>query len=172
MIRRVSLVVAWLTANLVVVPLGALYFLVDLEAFITLAKDAIGLPIQWHTVESWQWYFLYILSLLYISIGLAGLYFLRRAFINFARGELLNVANSRDLRRFSILLFIQAAFKPVHLAIASVLLSLNHPTEQKMLTLSFGPGALRAIAVALILWVLSALLVEGSKLQAENRQFV
>ena len=54
----------------------------------------------------------------------------------------------------------------------SLALSLNHPAGQKLLAISFGSNELKAIGVALVLWVLSDLLVEGGKLQSENQQFV
>lgn len=173
MIRHISLLIAWgCVAALVLVPMAALYLLWDIEWFALVVKEQFGLPILWHTVANWQWYALWLLTVLYLSIGLAGLIFLRRAFSKFATGELFNMANSRDVRRFAVLLFIQALAQPFHFALSSVLLSLNHPAGQKMLSFSVGSGELRSIAVALILWVMSDLLVEGSKLQTENQQFV
>lgn len=171
--RRISLLIAWsCSALLVLVPVAALFYLVDLDAFGELVRRSIALPVRWRTVSDSQWYALWALLALYVSIGLAGLYFLRRAFANFARGELFNPDNSRDLRRFSILLLVQALSTPVNHALASVLLSLHHPPGQKMLSLSFGSGELKAIGISLVLWTMSSLLVEGSRLQAENRQFV
>ena len=173
MTRQFSLLIAWsCTALLVVVPLGALYFLVSIHDFAALARRNIGLPIDWGTVVDWQWYALWSVTSLYLTIGLIGLYFLRRPFANFARGELFNLANSRDLRRFSILLLVQALAKPLHFALSSLLLSANHGPGEKMLSISVGSGEVRMIALALIFWIVSNLLIEGGNLQAENRQFV
>lgn len=173
MTRQFSLLIAWgCTAFLIVVPLAALYFLFDLQAFAALTKENIGLAIRWNTVVDWQWYALWGVTLLYLTIGLAGLHFLRRPFTNFARGELFNLANSRDLRRFSILLLVQALAKPLHFALSSILLSANHGAGNKMLSISFGSTEVRMIAIALVFWVMSNLLIEGGRLQAENRQFV
>lgn len=173
MTRRLSLLISWgCTALLILVPIAALFFLVDLSSFGQFVRNSIGLPVQWRTVSDGQWYGLWALMALYVSIGMVGLYFLRRAFANFANGELFNLANSRDLRRFSILLLVQAIVTPLHFALSSVLLSLNHPAGEKMLSISFGSNEIRAIGVALVLWVMSNLLVEGCKLQTENRQFV
>ncbi|MEM1175749.1 MAG: DUF2975 domain-containing protein [Pseudomonadota bacterium] len=173
MSRKLSLVIAWACSLiLVVAPIAALFFLVTLEAFARLAQANIGLPIQWWTVSSGQWYALWLLTVAYVSIGLTGLFFLRRAFLNFAKGELFNLANSRDLRRFSVFFFAQALATPVHIALASLLLSMNHPAGEKMLSIAFGSQELKAIAVALILWVMSDLLVEGCKLHSENQQFI
>ena len=173
MTRQFSLVIAWgCTALLVVIPLGALYYLVSIHEFAALARRNIGLPIEWNTVVGWQWYALWGITFLYVAIGLVGLYFLRRPFANFARGELFNLTNSRDLRRFSILLLVQALVQPVHFALSSVLLSANHGPGDKMLSISVGSGEVRMIALALVFWIVSNLLIEGGNLQAENRQFV
>lgn len=173
MTRRLSLIIAWgCTAGLLVMPLAALYFLFNIDAFATLARQNLNLPIEWSTVVGWQWYALWALTFLYLCIGLAGLFFLRRPFMNFARGELFNEANSRNLRRFALLLFLQALAKPLHFGLASVLLSANHGPGNKMLSISVGSGEARILAVAIVFWVVSNLLVEGSRLQTENRQFV
>ena len=54
----------------------------------------------------------------------------------------------------------------------SVVLSLNHPAGERMLTISLGSNEFKAIGVALVLWVMSELLIEGCRLQTENQQFV
>ncbi len=173
MSRKLSLVIAWACLCLLVIaPMAALYFLLRLDEFADLAKANIGLPIQWWTVSDGQWYSLWVLTAVYLSIGLAGLFFLRRAFANFANGELFNLSNSRDLRRFSVLLVAQALAMPLHLSLSSVLLSLNHPAGERMLSISIGSNELKVIGVALILWVMSDLLVEGGRLHAENQQFI
>lgn len=154
------------------VPAVALFFLANLDSFAQFTRNSIGLPIEWQTVSAGQWYAFWALTALYLSIGLVGLYFLRRAFANFAQGELFNMANSRDFRGFSILLLAQALATPLHFALSSALLSLNHPAGEKMLSIAFGSNELKAIGVAIVLWVVSNLLLEGCKLQTENRQFV
>ncbi len=159
-------------ALMIMVPAAALYLLIDIGSFEMLVRQNFGLPIQWHSVTITQWYSLWIVTALYLAIGLSGVYFLRRAFTNFASGELFNLANSRNLRRFAMLLVAQAIARPVYDAASSVLLSLHHVVGEKILSVSFGSNELGAIALALVFWVMSNLLVEGCKLQAENRQFV
>ena len=173
MTRQFSRLIAFgCMAILITVPFIALYFLINIELFAAMTRNNLGLPIQWQTVSDIQWYSLWLLTIFYIAIGLAGLYFLRRAFSNFAKGQLFNHSNSRDLRLFSILLFAQALAKPLHFSISSVLLSINHPTGQKMLSVSFGSDEVKVIALAMILWVMSDLLVRGCKLESENKQFI
>lgn len=159
-------------AILITTPFIALYFLINIEQFSAMTRSNLALPIQWQTVSDIQWYSLWLLTVFYVATGLAGLYFLHRAFFNFSKGQLFNHSNSRDLRLFSILLFAQALAKPLHLSISSILLSINHPAGQKMLSVSFGSNEVKVIALAMILWVMSDLLVRGSKLDSENKQFV
>lgn len=159
-------------AILLAAPVAALYFLVNIELFGAIARGHLNLPIQWQTVSGMQWYSLWLLTIFYVATGLAGLYFLRRAFSNFAKGELFNHSNSRDLRMFSIFLFAQALAEPLHFSLASMLLSMNHPAGQKMLSVSLGSGEIKVIALAMILWVMSDLLVSASKLEDENKQFI
>jgi len=158
--------------TLITVPFIALYFLINIELFAAIVRNNLDLPVQWQTVTDTQWYSLWLLTVFYVAIGLSGLYYLRRAFSNFAKGQLFNQSNSRDLRQFSILLFAQALAKPLHFAISSVLLSLNHPAGQKILSVSFGSDEVKVIALAMILWVMSDLLVRGCKLESENKQFI
>jgi hypothetical protein len=155
-----------------VAPVAAVYLFVDIDAFAALGVRQLRLPIQWETVTPGQWRGLWLLTALHLGVGLSGLYFLRRAFVNFSRGEFFNQSNSRDLRLFSILLFVQAFTKPLHTALSSVLLSWNHPPGQKVLSVSFGSGEVQMIVLAMILWVICDLLVRGGELEHENRQFV
>ncbi len=173
MTRYFSLLIAWgCLAVLIVLPLTGLYFLIDIDTFAAMVRPEMKLPIQWQTVTDGQWYAFWLLSMVYIAIGLAGFYYLRRAFVNFARGEFFNLNNSRDLRLFSIFLFIQALTRPLHFTLSSLLLSWNHPPGEKMLSISLGSGEIEVVALAMLLWVVSDLLVKASKLEHENRQFI
>ena len=159
-------------AAIVLLVITLFWFLIDIAWFAELAQSNLRLPINWTTIEQWQWYVLWAVTAFYLAIGLLGLYFLHKAFKKIAAGEFFNLPNSLNLRRFSTLLFIQAAAKPLYFAIASVLLSLNHSAGEKVLVLSFGSQELAMLALAMILWVLSDVLVAGCRLQSENRQFV
>lgn len=173
MTKRFSFVIAWgCVATLLAVPAITIFLFFRIDVLSTLASQAIPFPIQWTGVTTGQWYGFWLLTVLYVTPGLLGLYYLRRAFANFAKGELFTASNSQDLRRFAILLFIQAIAGPVHLALSSVLLSLHHPAGQKMLTIMIGSNEIKVIALAMMLWVLSDLLVKASELEHENRQFV
>ncbi len=167
-----QLIASGCTVVVVMLSLGAAYLLFNIELVATLARSNLGLPIQWVTVTDPQLYGLWLVTLLYLSLGVTSLFFLRRAFANFAKGELFTLNNSRDLRLFSIFLFAQALAKPVHFALASLLLSMNHPVGERILSISLGTGEVSLIALAIIFWVLSDLLVKASQLENENRQFI
>jgi len=173
MSKRFSSVISWVCISvMVVVPMVAVWLLIDLATFVDVVKQKSSLPIFWETVHHWQWLAQWLLTVLYVSIGLIGLYYLHLAFSNFAKGEWFTQANSANLRRFSLLLIAQVIAKPVYFALSSVLLSFNHPAGQKVLCLALGSGELKALILAMILWVVSDLLIAGSKLQSENRQFI
>lgn len=173
MTRHFSLLIFWgCSLIMVMVPATLVFFLFNIESFAQFVEIAVDIPIQWQTVVSWQWYCIWGLMIIYLSIGMFGLYYLGKAFKNFAKGEMFNLANSKNLKRFAILLFVQFVTKPIFLSLTSVLLSLNHPAGERLFTVTFGSQDLNRAALAMILWVMSDLLIKGSKLQNENRQFV
>ena len=163
----------WLcTLWLVVLPVGVLYLLFDIERFAAYATAGLAQPIRWYSVTDGQWYGLWALTTVYLGIGYAGVVYLRKAFSSFANGHWFDVRNSRNLRRFAILLMIQGVAKPVHFAVSSVVLSLHHPPGDKVLSISLGSNELILAGAGLVMWVLADLLIEGTKAAAENRQFV
>lgn len=171
--RMFCLLVTWnCLLVMVVAPLAAVYLFIDIDAFATLAMNNLRMSIQWETVTTGQWWGLWVVTALHLGVGVCSLFFLRRAFVNFSRGEFFNQSNSRDLRMFAVLLFVQAFTRPLHTALSSVLLSWNHPPGQKMLAVSFGSGEVQTIILAVILWVICDLLVRGGELEQENKQFV
>ena len=173
MTRRISVLISWgCLVTIVLTLIGALSLLFNMDWFASLAKDNFAVRIIWSTVSQWQWIVFWVLTLLFMSIGLVGLYFLHKAFAKFAKGELFNLHNSLNIRRFAIFLLVQSAAKPIYYALSSVLLSLNHPAGEKVLAITFGSNEIKTVALAMTLWVVSDLLVEGSKLQSENRQFI
>ncbi len=171
--KRISVAVSWLCrATILFGVLSVVLFALRLPLFADLAMSQLPIPIQWKTVERWQWGGLLALTTVFMSIGLLGLYYLQRAFTGFAEPQPFNLQNSANLRRFSVLLLIQVILKPVYMGTASVLLSLNHPAGEKVLAISFGSDELSTLVLGLILWVISDLLVDAQKLHSENQQFV
>ncbi|MCC2604658.1 DUF2975 domain-containing protein [Planctobacterium marinum] len=173
MTQKLAWVVSWgCQIILVLSPLIAAYLVIDIQAFASLAQQTLNLAIQWHGVTDVQWYTVWAATFAYFCVGLAGLYYLRKAFVNFARGELFNLANSRNLRLFSLFLLLQSLLKPLHIAILSLLLSWHHPPGQKVLSLILGSDEFTMLALAIIFWVLSDMLVKANALEEENKQFI
>ncbi len=171
--HTLSLLISWgCTLVLYVTPLVALYFLLNIDLFYNLAKNNLHLAIQWSTVSQIQLYSLWFFTVLSLAVSLMGIYFLRRAFTHFSKGEFFTISNSRDLRKFSIFLLIQAVISPLHFTISSLLLSINHPAGEKILAISFGSNEIKIIILAIIFWVISDLLVKANILENENKQFI
>lgn len=173
MTKQFSRLIAWgCYLMILLTPIFSIYLLWDIDLFSTQLSHYIHLPIHWHTVTIWQWYFQWLMTAAYISIGLIGLYFLHCAFRNFANGELFNLVNSHYIRMFSIFLFAQALAKPLYFTLSSVLLSLNHPDGEKIFSISVGSNEIIGIALGMILWVMSDLLVIASNLKTETEQYI
>ena len=165
--------VYWLCAVfLVFLPVMALYLLFNLEFFAVLAAKNLALPIIWASVSQQQWLFMWFLSVLHLSLAWLGVYFLRKAFARFSRGEFFNQSNCKCLRLFAIFLLLQSLMSPFLNAIYSVLLSWNHPPGEKLLVLSYGSPDIKLIALAMIFWVISDLLVRATNIDRENKQFI
>lgn len=173
MTKQFSRLISWgCYLTILLTPIFAIYLLWNIDLFSTQLSHYIRIPIHWHTVTAWQWYLLWGITAAYISIGLIGLYFLQCAFRNFANGEFFNLTNSRYIRIFSIFLFVQALAKPIYFTLSSVLLSLNHPKGEKIFSISVGSNEIIIIALAMILWVISDLLVTASNLKMETEQYI
>lgn len=173
MSKHFSHLISWGSVASILLTIIILFsFLVNMDWFKEVAQANLKLPIHWATVKQWQWYVLWCLTAAFLAIGLFGMYYLHCAFKKISTGELFNLINSLNIRRFSILLFVQTAVKPVYFGLVSVILSINHPKGEKMLLISFGSQEITMLALAMIFWVVSDVLVSGCKLQTENRQFV
>ncbi len=173
MLKKFSQVIAWGSAVLMLcIPLFAVYLVIDISRFSAFIHGGLKLPIQWQTVEPWQLYGLWFVSVCFWAIAVAALYFLRRAFSAFAKGELFTAENSQSIRVFAVLVFAQAVSKPLQAAIASVLLSLNHPEGQRMLSITLGSDTVQTIGLSMILWIVAEILIAAHHLENENKQFV
>jgi len=173
MIKQFSQIISWGSAVLMLwFPLYGIYFLLDISRFSASLHEGLRLPIQWQTVEPWQLYTFLLITFCFWSLAVASLFYLRRAFSAFAAGELFTVENSRSIRVFAVLVFAQALTKPLQGAIGSVLLSLNHPDGQRMLSLSLGSDTVQTIGLSMILWIVAEILITAHRLENENQQFV
>ncbi len=173
MLMIISRIIVWACfATIVITPVIYLYFAFHLDVLQDLVVSALTLPVKWSTVGTGQWYTFLGLTFAYHCLGLISLYMLGKAFQNFANGMLFEPRNSQYLRRFSQFIFVQALLAPVHFALSSVILSMNHPVGQKMLSIQFGSNEVKVILLAGVMWVISELIIKAGALETENKQFV
>jgi|TARA_B100002003_G_scaffold248834_1_gene283549 hypothetical protein len=160
--------------GLATVPVLGLYFIwrIDLFAELSRAIAFLHSEYQWATVVSWQWYTYWLLTALYYSIVLLGLYFLGRVFANFAEGVLYETSNGRDLKRFAILLSALGVASPLQGVLSSFLFTFNHAPGEGMISLTLSSQDLSTIVLGVVLWVMSDLLLAGGRSESDNQQLV
>ncbi len=135
-------------------------------------QENIDVPIQWHTVERWQWYSLWGLTTAFLLFGLCGVYYLFLSVRGISAAGLFDLKNSVYLRRFALIALSQVILKPMCFTLAIILLSWNHPAGQKMLVISVGSEQVSTLVLGLIIWVMSDMLVAGNELDVENKHFI
>lgn len=171
--RTLSLVIYW-CCNLVlfVTPLLFLLSVFETSLFTNMIRRSLNLQIQWHTVGDVQWIVLWCSMLVFIGIGYAGIYFLRKSFQNFAAGDWFSLSNSLNVNRFAKLLLVQSIATPILFTVSGLILSFNHPPGQKILALSFGTNEFKGVMVSIIFLVISHILVVGHNIDDENKHFL
>lgn len=91
-----------------------------------------------------------------------------RLFEAYARGELFTADNARHIKLAGLWLLLRQLAEPLHGALLSVLLTLNLPPGQRMISLGMGSlnllGALAGAGILLVAWIMQ----EGCRLQEEN----
>ena len=160
------------TAFLLFVPLLILNFIVNLGWFKNVALSKLNLPIQTMTVENWQWYGVIAIAGIPLMIKAWGVFYLRRLFSQFSLGHYFIAENIAWLKKFAFSLLIVGVLNPVVLTIASVVLSINHPDGQKILSINIGSHDFALIFNALVFWSVAYILEKGKSLDDENKQFV
>lgn len=171
--RKLSIMIYW-SCNLALIgiPLMMIYSVWVPLFFTDIVKTALNLNIQWGTVENTQWIILWSCMTIYIGIGYAGVYFLRKSFKNFAACNWFDLSNSLNIRIFAKLLMIQSLAMPVFTTLAGLILSFNHPPGQKILNIMFGMNEIKGIVLSSIFLVISHILVVGNSIETENNQFL
>lgn len=157
---------------LVLMPLGAVYLLFDVPLFERYLQMTRRLAIQWETVQLWQYYALWFILFLHLSLSFWAVTYLRPILANFSETAYFKAENSSHLRKFSQLLIVQALLTPFVSACASVLLSYNHPMGQRMLAVNLSSHELSLMVLGILLWLVSQSLLHGNQLEQENQQFI
>ena len=171
--RRLSFVIYWCcNLMLITAPVLLIISIFDTALFTDMVKNTVKLSIRWNTVESAQWIVLWCLMIGFFAIGYVGIYFLRKAFQNFAAENWFTLSNSINIKRFAKLLLIQSIAAPILFTVSGLILSFNHPPNEKILAIMLGSNEIKAIVVALIFLVISHILVVGHTIDSENKTFL
>ena len=149
-----------------------LFFLINQELYMQLAQQNIELDIQWETVTSTQGYIFWGMNVLPNLVIVWGLLNLRRLFNAFARLDFFTDMNIRYLKHFSFSLLASALLKIIVNIVSSVVLSINHPPTEKILSIQFNSHELNTFMIGLIFWLVAKILTEARALATENQQFI
>jgi hypothetical protein len=164
---------AWMClVVLAVMVIAGGYMLININIFQQFMVKNILAPIQWGMVDPWQLYLAWLLTAIYVGVGLVGLAYLSQVLKRFGKGELFTLTNSRHLRGFASCLLLQSLFSPFYFGLLVVLLTLNHPAGQKVLMLNASSNDLKNLGLGILLWLISDLLVKAQALEKENKAFV
>ena len=124
------------------------------------------------TYTNWQQVMvLLVLSLPAALTGLA-LAQMGQGFRWLARGEMYWLRAHAALRRFAGWTVLAFLAGPLAGTLATVLLTLNHPSGQKQLALALSSMQLQSLLMAALVWVFAHLLLRAHAIAEENRQFV
>ncbi|MCP4330347.1 MAG: DUF2975 domain-containing protein [Alphaproteobacteria bacterium] len=103
---------------------------------------------------------------------LFGLDQLRRLFTLYCTGKVFVAEGARRLRAFAWAVILMAVVQPVAGAALTVLLTLDNPPGQRMLSISFGSGEIQTLFVGLLFLVVATIMGEATRIADENAEFV
>lgn len=130
---------------------------------------AIRESVQILHAVSWQNRGLALLvSLLPGAMSMLVCWNLVRLFSAYARGMLFTEMNALYIKRAGIWLVARQLFDPFYGALLSVILTLDNPPGQRMLTLGLGSTNLLGVLVGLLIILVAWIMQEGCRLQEEN----
>lgn len=111
-------------------------------------------------------------SLLGILPILLGLIILKTIFQNYRRGEIFNITNARQYKYLGYLLFLDALVtKPLSGLLQVLAITLTNSPGHRYLSIGFGTPNLEALFCGVLVIVISWVMVEGYKLQ-EDQKFI
>ena len=114
----------------------------------------------------------FLVSMIPAGVLIYGLDRLRHMFRLYGMGSIFTANAARCLRQFSATVMLQAVLSPLATAAHSIVVTLDNPPGERMLTLSLGNQEFTALLLGGLLLVIAWVMGEGAKLADENRQFV
>lgn len=114
------------------------------------------------------------IDLLATVIGLCplllGLFFLKAVFRNYGRGEIFNTYNSLRYKYLGWLLFLDALIiKPLSDMLMILAVTLSNSPGHRVISISFGTPNMETIFCGVLVMVISWVMLEGYKLQEEQK---
>ncbi len=113
-----------------------------------------------------------LFSLLPLSIWMYGLYNIRNLFINYAKGRVFFAENARYIKRFAWMSILGGGLAPIFGGVYSVILSMNHPVGERMLSVGLGTTEIQTLLLGLVFVVIAHVMEDAHALSEENNQFV
>ncbi|WP_298862115.1 DUF2975 domain-containing protein [uncultured Gimesia sp.] len=139
-----------------------------------IAASASSLPasaIQ-HPLPVWTKCLMVLLSATVMAPTYWGLFSIRQFLKACCAEDYLSSQNSRYLKRLAFGLFGTALLSPISCSILSVLLTIDNPPGQKMLTIGISSNQIILAAVGGLLFVLANLIQRASLIAEEHAQIV
>jgi hypothetical protein len=101
-----------------------------------------------------------------------GVVHLRQTFRAFSQNAIFELTNVLNVKRFAFALMLAPIINTIVRPVTSVMLSLNHPPGEKVLSVSFNSADIPTFLIGLVFWLLAKILLEASILAQENNEFV
>lgn len=133
---------------------------------------SVEFAIQWRTVELWQLYLLCVLAAVPSMLIVWGLLRLRQTFFAFKQQSIFKISNAVNVKHFALMLILAPIIQFFIRPLSSILLSVNHPAGQKVLSISFNSYDIFTFLIGLVFWLIAKILIEANALSEENKAFV
>lgn len=122
--------------------------------------------------SSGQWMAAGALLSLPLWLLLVGVWHAKACFSRFAQGQVFTAEAAAGLRRVAGWVAAAALSALMGSMLASVILTLHHPTGQRMLAVGIGSDHLVTLFFAALVWLMADVIGQGQKLAEENQGFV
>ena len=139
----------------------------DLAANANLAPTAIQ-----ENFSMWQRILAGLLSEIPLLMFVAGLWQVRRCFMQFSIGRFFSTTVVLGFSRFAGWTMASVIASVVTASLVSVVITIQNPAGSRMFTLSFGSDQVLLLFFAGMVWVMASIVHQGQMLAQENASFV
>lgn len=159
-------------AGMIIIPLILAVVWAELNWLITHSPEFANIGIYPERVDTGQKVLGFLISLASASLVLYGLWRLRGVFQSFEEGIFFTSATIKGIRTFALMIVLTVIVRPITGALLSVLLTLNNPSGERSLSITFGSGHIEILFVGLVFFAIAHVMSEGQKLADENAQII